>query len=62
MRDLNLSLLIIKTLKEAGYGGKVAVSCHCEGEYEDLQRYGADEILIPYRDAANEAVDKLTQG
>lgn len=62
VRDLNLSLLIIKTLKEAGYGGKVAVSCHCEGEYEDLQRYGADEILIPYRDAANEAVDKLTQG
>lgn len=61
VRDLNLSLLVIKTLKELGYKGKVAVSCHCEAEYEDLKRYEPDEILIPYRDAAHQAVIKVTQ-
>lgn len=61
VRDSHLALLLIKTLKEVGYKGKIAVSCHCEAEEEQLSYHGADEVLIPYRDAADEAVDKLTQ-
>lgn len=61
VRDSNLALLLIKTLKEVGYKGKIAVSCHCEAEEEQLTYHGADKVLIPYRDAAAEAVDKLTQ-
>jgi Trk K+ transport system NAD-binding subunit len=61
IRDFNIALLVIKTLKEAGYSGKIAVSCHSEPEAEELKFNGADLTLIPYRDAAKEAVDQLTQ-
>lgn len=59
IRDFDIGLILIKTLKEADYTGRIAISCHTEHEAEILKKHGADLVLIPYHDAANEAVDRL---
>lgn len=61
IRDFNIGMVVIKALKEVGYSGKIAISCHSETEAEKLKDLGADLVLIPYYDAANEAVDRLMQ-
>jgi len=42
-----------------GYGGRVAVTSHSAASGEKLKQAGADQILIPYADAATEAGDEL---
>jgi Kef-type K+ transport system membrane component KefB len=59
IRDYHIGMIIIDSLKEAGYSGKIAISCHSETEARKLREYGADLTLIPYRDAAYEAVDRI---
>lgn len=61
IRDFNVGLIVIKALKEAGYVGRIAISCHSATEAEELKEHGADLVLIPYYDAAKEAVDRLMQ-
>jgi Kef-type K+ transport system membrane component KefB len=58
-RDSTVGLLLLKSLKELGYQGKVALSSYSEASGEELKEHGADLILVPYHDAAIEAVERL---
>ncbi len=52
-------LTLMAALREAGYQGKVAVTAHREAEVARLSAAGADLVLLPFRDAADQAVDLL---
>jgi hypothetical protein len=59
---VNLALLhglLLHGLRHHGYKGRVAVTAHTIPDAEQLEHAGADRVLIPYADAAAEAVDKL---
>ncbi len=57
-RDVNLVLL--KSLKERGYGGKIVLTAHNLAEAEAFKAAGADKVLWPFIDAAEQAVDALS--
>jgi Kef-type K+ transport system membrane component KefB/Trk K+ transport system NAD-binding subunit len=57
-RDLNLSLQ--KNLKAHGYPGKVVLTARHEEEAQDFLAAGADIVLRPFFDAAEQAADSLT--
>lgn len=57
-RDSGLALL--KALRDKGYGGKVVLTAHNQREADDYRRAGADKVLWPFVDAAEQAVDYLT--
>jgi Kef-type K+ transport system membrane component KefB len=52
-------LTLLKALDEIGYEGKVAVATHRLDEVEPLKVAGADLILRPFFDAADQAIDLL---
>jgi Kef-type K+ transport system membrane component KefB/Trk K+ transport system NAD-binding subunit len=56
--DPNLTLL--KSLRSKGYQGKVVLTAHNQAEAEIYHRAGADKVLWPFVDAAEQAVDALT--
>jgi Kef-type K+ transport system membrane component KefB len=58
-REVNLALL--HALRHHGYTGKVAVTTHSALDREVLEQNGADLVLLPYADAADQAVDLLTE-
>jgi Kef-type K+ transport system membrane component KefB/Trk K+ transport system NAD-binding subunit len=58
-RELNLSL--VGLLRTRGFGGKVALTAINEEEAKLYQDSGAQVTLRPFRDAAEQAADALTQ-
>ena len=50
---------LIKTLRAGGYRGRVAVAASRESSVAKLQGAGADLVAMPFRDAAEQAVDLL---
>ncbi|MEX0953946.1 MAG: cation:proton antiporter [Rhizobiaceae bacterium] len=56
--DSNLALL--HGLKAAGFAGKIAVTLRHEMDPKVLMSAGADLVLEPFQDAADQAVDLLT--
>ena len=46
---------MIASLRNLGFRGKVAVSAHEEDGAEEMRAFGADLVLMPYRDAASQA-------
>ncbi len=58
-REAHVSQTLIHTLRSLGYAGRIAVTAHNAAEIADLQRAGADLVLVPFVDAAREAVDRL---
>ena len=56
-RDLNLNLL--RAIKERKFRGRVALTARWEEEAEAFLRAGADLVLRPYADAAEQAVEIL---
>lgn len=54
-RAINLALL--DALRHRGYRGRIAVTTHTPDTVKVLQAAGADLVLLPFADAANEAVD-----
>jgi ribosomal 30S subunit maturation factor RimM len=44
-----------------GYTGKVALTAHTDEDAERLRTDGADLVLLPFVDAADQAVDLLTE-
>lgn len=56
-RQVNLALL--QGLRHHAYRGQVAVTAHSPHDAERLQHAGADLVLLPFADAAKEAVDRL---
>ncbi len=52
-------LALLHSLQVAGYKGKVALTAHNRKEQEFLYAAGADLVLLPFHDAAKEAVDRI---
>jgi hypothetical protein len=51
---------IVHALKNAGFKGRVAISSHRDAEVDGLLSAGADLVLEPFQDAADQAVDLLS--
>jgi Kef-type K+ transport system membrane component KefB/Trk K+ transport system NAD-binding subunit len=60
--ELDTSRVLLRHLKERGYKGKVAVACRDAEEAAVLHVEGADLLLRPFADAAEQAVDAVTSG
>lgn len=59
VREMSVNLALLHGLRDRGYKGRVAVTAHTTPDAEQLEQAGADRVLIPYADAAAEAVDYL---
>ena len=59
VREMPVNLALLHGLRQQGYSGKAAVTAHSLQAADQLQDAGADHVLMPYADAAAEAVDKL---
>ncbi|HAJ91663.1 MAG TPA: sodium:proton exchanger [Gammaproteobacteria bacterium] len=59
VREMPVNLALLHGLRDQGYSGRVAVTAHSFQNAEQLTNSGADHVLMPYADAAAEAVDKL---
>lgn len=60
MRDRHISMALFKSLKEANYQGKIALAATHNADAERFKAMGVDMVLVPYHDAALEAVYRLT--
>jgi len=52
-------LTLLSTLRSHEFAGKIAVTAHTVNEAELLRDKGADLVLMPFRDAADQAVELL---
>lgn len=52
-------VVLMEGLREAGYHGKIAITSHRTGEVKMLKREGADCVVLPFQDAAHEAVNRI---
>ncbi len=59
LREVPVNLALLHGLRNYGYAGCVAVTAHSDSDARQLKRAGTDQVLIPYADAAAEAVDSL---
>jgi len=59
VREMPANLVLLHGLRDYGYKGRVAVTAHTTPDAGKLRQAGADRVLIPYADAAAEAVDNL---
>ena len=59
IRDKHTNLALIKTLRQEGFGGKLAVAAKDQAEAEFYKKQGVELVLIPYQDAAIEAAYKI---
>ncbi len=59
VREMPVNLVLLHGLRDYGYKGRVAVTAHTTPDAGKLRQAGADQVLIPYADAAAEAVDNL---
>ena len=57
---LSRHMALIKTLQQEGYNGKIAVAAKNQDEANFYNQQGVNLVLIPYQDAALEAVHKIT--
>ena len=58
-RDMSLTLL--HSLQHHGFQGGVALTCHTLQDVDLLKHEGADLVLLPFRDAAQEAARMLSE-
>ncbi|MFP3867616.1 MAG: cation:proton antiporter [Desulfobacteraceae bacterium] len=59
IRDRNLNLNLLKNLKARKYRGKVALTARRAEEERDFEGAGADMVLRPFSDAAEQAAETL---
>jgi hypothetical protein len=55
-------LAITQALRAAGFRGRIAVTTHHSAHAEALRVAGADLVLEPFQDAADQAVDLIASG
>ena len=60
VRDRDLNLQLYKNIKARGYSGKMVLTARHEEEAQDFLAAGADIVLRPFSDAAEQAADSLT--
>jgi Kef-type K+ transport system membrane component KefB/Trk K+ transport system NAD-binding subunit len=58
-RNLHLNLALLGFLRQAGYQGKVALAASSQAEALLLGQAGAQVVLRPFQDAAEQAADAL---
>ena len=58
--EIETSRILLRHLQERRFAGKVAVACRTADEGDTLRLEGADLLLRPYADAAEQAADSLT--
>lgn len=56
-RDASKTLTL--ALREMHYQGKIALTAHYEAEVHALEKLGVDMVIVPYREAAVAAADRL---
>ncbi|MDD5135312.1 MAG: cation:proton antiporter [Phycisphaerae bacterium] len=61
IRDIDLSLILLKILTDCHFKGKIAMSALDEKEARKLIKAGADIVLRPFQDAAEYAADAFTE-
>ncbi|WP_178862481.1 cation:proton antiporter [Thiomicrorhabdus cannonii] len=59
LQDAKVNLGLLKCLKTEGVDAQVALTSHYASDSEVLRQAGADLLLIPYQDAATEAVERV---
>ncbi|WMJ73163.1 cation:proton antiporter [Cytophagaceae bacterium ABcell3] len=57
--DVNVSISLLKYLRELDFKGKIALTAHRRSDAEKLQKHQADLILLPFAEAAVNIVSKL---
>ncbi len=57
LTQLDPRLTLLGALKHAGYTGRIAVTAHRDADTMLLLEAGADLVLLPFRDAADKAID-----
>jgi Kef-type K+ transport system membrane component KefB/Trk K+ transport system NAD-binding subunit len=58
-RETNLGLL--RSLRGRGFAGRVVLTAHSSTQEREFREAGADRVLRPFVDAAEQAVDALTE-
>jgi Kef-type K+ transport system membrane component KefB/Trk K+ transport system NAD-binding subunit len=58
--DIETSRVLLQHLRARAFGGKIAVACRTADEGDRLRLEGADVLLRPYADAAEQAADAIT--
>jgi Kef-type K+ transport system membrane component KefB len=58
-RDRHVSMALFKSLKADNYGGKVALAATDPEDIEKYKTLGVNIVLVPYHDAALEAVNRI---
>jgi Kef-type K+ transport system membrane component KefB/Trk K+ transport system NAD-binding subunit len=58
--DIETSRVLLQHLRERQFGGRIAVACRTADEGDLLRLDGADVLLRPYADAAEQAADAIT--
>lgn len=58
-RDANRTL--VSSLRERNYDGRVALSAYHESDIEYMKALNVDLIIVPYKDAAASAAEKLAE-
>ena len=59
VHDRRINNVFVRTLRDLGYTGRIAVTVHDHAEVAMLQQVGADVVLMPFSDAVHEAVDRF---
>lgn len=60
MPDRGVNLAMLHHLRERRFGGRIALTAHHGRDAEVYRAAGADLVLMPFRDAAVRAVNRLT--
>jgi len=58
--ELHANLTVLRTLREHGFTGRIAATSHGPLHVERLRRAGADLVLQPFSDAAEQAASLLS--
>ncbi len=58
---VDVQVALLHALQVHGYDGKVALTAHSDRDAGRLEAAGANLVLLPFVDAADQAVDLLTQ-
>ncbi len=59
VRDVSVNLTLLQSLHNHSFSGQTAVTAHSLSNATKLKKAGADHVMMPYSDAAKEAVNKL---
>jgi Kef-type K+ transport system membrane component KefB len=52
-------LILMRSLKDQGYGGRIAVTTHIRHDTAMLHDKGADLVFLPFHEAAERAVERM---